>query len=196
MGEPVTNAEPTDLPVFEPIVITDAHVLAPGSAHPGMRTGAFRLISDGYGSIAPDRDLGDLMQVRGYLICSRRPAIAAESAYVGTMAGPMEEIWYTLPNGERRYLYLVTSSEIDSYAQDFWSSSVRLSAEVASDAIREARQRTSDIMMDLVRAQGAVEREMIQRHGWPAMEWDRTAEQRQAIRNELYARGLIMRAAE
>jgi hypothetical protein len=101
-----------------------------------VRTTGFSCISDWDGR----GDWESLLQSQGCVIAYACDAIHPAGGYAGSMAAPLGEIRYTLPDGTVRYAYVLTSAAIDDWQQEVWTSDVRLSASAAADTILAARK--------------------------------------------------------
>jgi len=103
----------------------------------GKYVAPIRIRSEGYGSTSDmTGDVESHLKKLDATVHYVADAIA--DGYVGTWTGQMQEVCYDL-DGSRWYLYLITSSGIDDYSQEWWVSRTRLSANVAADVIEECR---------------------------------------------------------
>lgn len=121
----------TDMPV-----ITPADLRADVGGKPRV---ACRVYTPGYAS---SDDLSGII-LEDYLrkaadVKVHYAAPAISTGYVGTMAGPIEELCYTA-RGQRWYAYLITSDGGDTWCQEWWVSYTRYDAHTAADIIEACR---------------------------------------------------------
>lgn len=100
-----------------------------------------RIKSVGFGATSDmtSAPIEDILRKQGAEIHYIAPAVSSGD-YVGSVAGPLEEICYTLDSA-RWYLYVVTTTSIDDWCQEWWVSQQRLTADAAADIIEAARLR-------------------------------------------------------
>lgn len=118
--------------------IADGHLHA---TIKGQSVVPIRIKSEGFGATSDmtSDDVESILRKQGAEIHYIAPAVSG-GGYVGSLAGPLEEICYTL-SGVRWYLYVVTTNSIDDWCQEWWVSQRRLTAHAAADAIEECRRR-------------------------------------------------------
>jgi hypothetical protein len=95
-----------------------------------------RLFSRGYTGLV-ERDFEDLIKEHGGEVIYRAPAI--DSGYVGTMAGEIEEIKFRI-KGRELYAYVLLFTDVDSYAEEVWTTDRRLSASAAANTLMAVRE--------------------------------------------------------
>lgn len=105
----------------------------------GERRSLLRMNSAGFNAL-DEGDLIGLFRKQGCEIRWQAPAFNPEGGYVGTWTGELQEVGYDLPSGERRYCYVICSrGDIDSYCEEAWVTTHRMTARAAADTIEQAR---------------------------------------------------------
>ncbi|NLG64567.1 MAG: hypothetical protein GX537_03065 [Actinobacteria bacterium] len=96
-----------------------------------------RIKSTGLGELC-DGDIDELLREQGADIVYAADALSG-GHYVGTLTcGPLREVCYIL-HGQRRYMYVVTHSMVESWYQTWWVSATRYSAQAAARLIEDAQ---------------------------------------------------------
>lgn len=127
------------VPSAESPSITDNHLRA---TIKGQSVIPIRIKSEGFGATSDSTSdpIESLLRKQGAEIHYVADAVVHRGGSVGSMAGPLQEICYTLV-GARWYLYVLTTTTIDDWCQEWWVSLRRLTAHAAADAIEECRRR-------------------------------------------------------
>ena len=109
----------------------------------GALHSVFRLKATGFSVISDWDGKGEwetLLKSKGCTIHYACDAVMPGGGYVGSAAAPLQEIRYTLPCGTVRYGYILTSTTIDDWQQEIWTSDIRLTAGAAADTLIAARK--------------------------------------------------------
>jgi hypothetical protein len=117
------------------------------AVHDGREFVGIRFKSVGYGATDDSKGMWptDMVVKHGGEIIYDAPAVTAQDGFVGSLSGGgLREISYIL-GGVHRYMYIVSlRGDVDSFAQEWWVSSYRLTAHAATDAIEASRRVLDD----------------------------------------------------